>query len=258
MAESYGFFNDNSGDRTYLDDALAAPFGALAGSPGVAPFITDALKPSIGTGLEVKIAPGFAFGGELPGWWYRSTAETSNILDATESGKKRIDLITLCFDRNTEQRTVTRKVIQGIETTGEPIEPSLTQNETLYELAIAAVKVDDSDILLLVDKRNFIKAGRVIHNNRLINSDFNINQRVVSGTVTLTAGEYGHDQWKAGASGCTYTFAAADNITTLTITAGSLIQVVEGLGLVTDEYTLSWKVRLRRKLRQAAMLTPRC
>jgi hypothetical protein len=62
----------------------------------------------------------------------------------------------------------------------------------------------------------------------------------VSGTVTLTAGSYGHDRWKAGASGCTYTFATSNNITTLTITAGSLIQVVEGNNLVSDTYCLSF------------------
>lgn len=76
--------------------------------------------------------------------------------------------------------------------------------------------------------------------NRIINGNPLINQRAVSGTVTLAAGVYGHDRWKAGASGCTYTFATVDNVTTLTITAGSLIQVVEGLNLETGTYCLSW------------------
>ena len=65
--------------------------------------------------------------------------------------------------------------------------------------------------------------------NLLINGNFNLNQRAVSGTVTLAAGAYGHDRWKAGAAGCTYTFAATptgDNA--ITITAGSLLQIVEG------------------------------
>ncbi|MFN5350882.1 MAG: hypothetical protein ACK5A0_15345, partial [Polaromonas sp.] len=58
--------------------------------------------------------------------------------------------------------------------------------------------------------------------NRIINGQLNINQRGVSGTVTLAAGAYGHDRFKAGASGCTYTFATSANVTTLTITAGTL------------------------------------
>ena len=74
----------------------------------------------------------------------------------------------------------------------------------------------------------------------IINGNFAINQRVVSGTVTLTAGVYGHDRWKAGASGCTYTFATSANVTTLTITAGSLLQIIEGVNLYTGTYTLSW------------------
>jgi hypothetical protein len=76
--------------------------------------------------------------------------------------------------------------------------------------------------------------------NAIINGNFGINQRGVSGTVTLAAGAYGHDRWKAGASGCTYTFATSENVTTITISAGSLIQVVEGLNLLSGTHVLSW------------------
>jgi hypothetical protein len=76
--------------------------------------------------------------------------------------------------------------------------------------------------------------------NAIINGNFGINQRGVSGTVTLAAGAYGHDRWKAGASGCTYTFATSGNVTTLTISAGSLIQVIEDINLFTGTYVLSW------------------
>ena len=76
--------------------------------------------------------------------------------------------------------------------------------------------------------------------NRLINAQLLINQRGVSGTVSLAAGAYGHDRFKAGASGCTYTFATTNNVTTLTISAGSLQQVIEGLNLESGTYTLSW------------------
>ena len=76
--------------------------------------------------------------------------------------------------------------------------------------------------------------------NLIINGNFPANQRAKSGTVTLSAGAYGHDRWKAGASGCTYTFATSENVTTLTISAGSLIQVVEGLNLKSGTVCLSW------------------
>ena len=76
--------------------------------------------------------------------------------------------------------------------------------------------------------------------NLLINGNFAVNQRAKSGTVTLAAGAYGHDRWKAGASGCTYTFATSANVTTLTISAGSLVQVVEGVNLQSGTVCLSW------------------
>ena len=75
--------------------------------------------------------------------------------------------------------------------------------------------------------------------SRVMNGNFAINQRAVTGTVTLAAGVYGHDRWKAGAGGCTYTFAASGADTVLTISAGSLMQVVEGVNIEGGVYTVS-------------------
>ena len=79
--------------------------------------------------------------------------------------------------------------------------------------------------------------------NRIIDGGFTINQRgYVSGT-SLSSGSYGHDRWKGGASGGTYTFtqASAGVNTTITITAGSIIQVIEGANLPEGgTYVLSW------------------
>jgi len=109
----------------------------------------------------------------------------------------------------------------------------------------AGTLVDATEI-----RNNFVTAkaeisalqAAIIGKNCLINGNFNINQRAVSGTVTLAAGIYGHDRWKAGASGCTYTFAVSAGITTLTITAGSLLQIIDGsnLPLGTNTCALSW------------------
>jgi hypothetical protein len=79
--------------------------------------------------------------------------------------------------------------------------------------------------------------------NRIIDGGFTINQRgYVSGT-SLSSGSYGHDRWKGGASGGTYTFtqASAGVNTTITITAGTIIQVIEGANLPEGgTYVLSW------------------
>jgi hypothetical protein len=75
--------------------------------------------------------------------------------------------------------------------------------------------------------------------NRLRNASFNINQRAVSGTVTLAAGAYGHDGAKAGAGGATYTFAASGIDTTITVTAGSLILPIENVMIEGGSYALA-------------------
>jgi len=84
--------------------------------------------------------------------------------------------------------------------------------------------------------------------NAIINGNFGVNQRGVSGTVSLSAGEYGHDRWKAGASGATYTFSTSGGVTTLDISAGSLIQVVEDVNVVTDTYVLSFEGTVQGKI----------
>jgi hypothetical protein len=77
--------------------------------------------------------------------------------------------------------------------------------------------------------------------NRIINGNFAINQRVYSSGSTLSSGTYGHDRWKAGASGGDYSFTQSANGCTITIAAGkTLIQVVEGANLEGGTYVLSW------------------
>lgn len=76
--------------------------------------------------------------------------------------------------------------------------------------------------------------------NKIINPKLAINQRAVSGTVTLASGAYGHDRFKAGAGGCTYNFSTSNGITTLTISAGTIQQIIEGANLESGTYYLSW------------------
>ncbi|WP_377299715.1 hypothetical protein [Rhizobium sp. SGZ-381] len=78
--------------------------------------------------------------------------------------------------------------------------------------------------------------------NVIINALGAVNQRGVSGTVTLAAGAYGHDRFKAGASGCTYTFATSNGVTTFTISSGSLQQVIEANAFAgrSGTWYLSW------------------
>jgi hypothetical protein len=77
--------------------------------------------------------------------------------------------------------------------------------------------------------------------NVLINAGFTINQRAYASAATLAAGAYGHDRFKAGASGGNYTFTQLNSTTQITIASGkSLIQVVEDKNVYGGSYVLSW------------------
>ena len=77
--------------------------------------------------------------------------------------------------------------------------------------------------------------------NLLIDAGFTINQRGYVSAATLASGSYGHDRWKAGASGGDYTFTQLASSTTITIASGkSLIQVVEDKNVNGTSFVLSW------------------
>lgn len=86
------------------------------------------------------------------------------------------------------------------------------------------------------------KADALSGRNALMNGDFRINQRAYVSAATLAAGSYGHDRWKAGASGGDYSFAQLPNATQITIAVSkTLIQVVEDKNVVGGSYVLSWE-----------------
>lgn len=116
--------------------------------------------------------------------------------------------------------------------------------------AIFVPKGNPSDGWICVAYQTQNNLGYQSARNKLINSNFQINQRLVSGTVVLSASAYGHDRWKAGASGCTYTFATSNGKTTLTISAGSLQQVIasENVPVGTNTCVLSWEGTAQGKI----------
>ena len=91
------------------------------------------------------------------------------------------------------------------------------------------------------DSTKFGSAVSLGSRNILINGDFRINQRGYVSAATLASAAYGHDRWKAGASGGNYSFTQLNNSTMITIVAGkSLIHVVENKNVVGGSYVLSW------------------
>ena len=70
--------------------------------------------------------------------------------------------------------------------------------------------------------------------NYLINGDFAINQRAFAGGA-LAAGVYGHDRWKADTGGANYSVSGK----TVTITSGTIVQVIESPNLANQVVTIS-------------------
>jgi len=80
-----------------------------------------------------------------------------------------------------------------------------------------------------------------VNPNVIINGDFRINQGGYVSAAVLAAAAYGHDQWKAGASGGDYSFTQLKSSTQITIASGkSLIQPIEDINVVGGSYVLSW------------------
>jgi hypothetical protein len=78
--------------------------------------------------------------------------------------------------------------------------------------------------------------------NKIINPNFTIGQRW-GVPLVVTSGTWGpgyryFDMWKAGSSGCTYSFDPTTH--TITISAGTLVQVIDGINLRSGQHTLSW------------------
>jgi len=94
----------------------------------------------------------------------------------------------------------------------------------------------------------FGNAGAPGDRNLIIDGRFRLNADGVAGTVVLAAGQYGHDMWKAGAGGCTYTFSSSG----LTISAGSLVQIIDGNDIEGGSYCASWTGTAQAKLNGGA------
>lgn len=78
--------------------------------------------------------------------------------------------------------------------------------------------------------------------NLVINGDFRINQRGYTSGAVLASGAFGHDRWKAGASGGAYTFTQLPCSTQITIASGkSLIHIIQENDVAGGDYVVSWE-----------------
>jgi len=147
---------------------------------------------------------------------------------------------TLTADRNITIPSVSKLYVISNATTGGfnvAIKTSSGSSVNVPSGTRAFVMCDGADCYLVSDSSSVI-----LSLNRVDNAGFGIKQRseFTSGS-SLASGSYGHDRWKAGSGGCTYTFSGSSGDTTITLTAGSLQQVIPGDQLPEGgTYTLAW------------------
>jgi hypothetical protein len=171
----------------------------------------------------------------------RTTADTNNSadinqlqlnLDAIKGGTGSTPPTTTIEELATGKATASGTLTSGdiitgagtntLQASGKQIETSLTNSAT---------KVPTSSAVF----------AQLRATNFVINGGFTINQRGYTTGSALGAGAYGHDRWKGGAGGGTYTFSGSTSPTTITITDGTLQQVIEGASLESGTVILSWE-----------------
>ena len=79
------------------------------------------------------------------------------------------------------------------------------------------------------------------YGNRIINGNFEINQRGYTSGTNLASGAYGFDRWKSGFTNTALTFTDGNQATTVTISSsGVLQQIIERENMPAGTYILSW------------------
>jgi hypothetical protein len=91
--------------------------------------------------------------------------------------------------------------------------------------------------------------------NVLQNTNFENNYSGSVGTIILASDQYGHDLYRGGVNGCTYTISATNNVNTVNIVAGNLYQIATGKTLFNSEYTLSWEGTAQASINGSGLAT---
>lgn len=123
----------------------------------------------------------------------------------------------------------------------DPVDPQdAATKKSVLEVAASFVLGNLSDASVTTAKLAF-DGGALGFRNKIINGNFSVNQAgYVSGSA-VPSDKYGHDMWKMGAAGDSYTFSTVNGLTTATIPSGKVLQqIVEGVNLETGTYVLSW------------------
>lgn len=231
MSELSYFFDGS--DKSYGSGSFASMFETML-TDGVVKGFGNELHASFGANGTIIIDTGRAW---INGRYYENTASLSLTIPTADASNPRIDRVVLRL--NMTNRNISLGIKSGTPAADPPY-PPMQKDSTVFEIPICRYRVNAGATLPtnLVDERSFVNAVNIAQNqsnkNYLINGNFVINQRVFGGGA-LAAGKYGHDRWKADATGANYTVSSG----VVTLTSGTLVQVIETPWLAGETVTVS-------------------
>lgn len=145
MAEQYRFFDSAEDDiREYTAAEFAEYFSRFLSDGLYAENGKAGLQVTPGIGLQVQIAPGYAF---VRGYMYHNDATLSFALDPADTMLDRIDRVVLRFDE------VAREIRLAVKTgsfSSTPTAPELEVTSTVKELGLAQVRIHKGTTSLTV------------------------------------------------------------------------------------------------------------
>ena len=136
MAITSGFFDSVNGDRLYDADQMSKYFDGLV-SDGVYESIGGRFCVRPSSGMAVDVDSGRAI---IQSRWVENDDHVILDLDPADMTKNRADAICLRLDLTA--RNISLVVKKGEPTSGSPIAPGATRNDTVYELLLASVRID--------------------------------------------------------------------------------------------------------------------
>lgn len=132
MAENYRFFNSTTGDtREYQAAEFAEYFSRFISDGIFAENNQLGLRVSIGTGLKINVATGYAF---IRGYLYHNDAELIKTIEAAHATLNRIDRVVVRLD---ELARTIKVIIKKGNPASNPVPPQVDADE----LSLAQVTV---------------------------------------------------------------------------------------------------------------------
>lgn len=209
MAEHFGFFDavqDPNGlyDREYNAEQFTIPFDALITNGVVRSAFEQLEVVTSGSNMVSQIKSGIAF---IEGHHYLNDGIVELTHDVEALGMNRIDRVVIRKDSNPESRYVKAFIRKGLPSTN-PVPPTLTRNEFVYEISLAQVRIVGGQgfISTITDERGAVNIGPWAGSNILPSYDDNLlAQHVNNKEIHVTSADKSRWDNKVNKAGDTMT-----------------------------------------------------